>query len=216
VDSRFVKAFGLEYRVPAKRRRPTCRHDCAIGAAFKQDGFCPWSRAIRKCTQRICVFCREADKKVIQTLPKAIMEGPRLTTTQCESDASDKPSCPRFFMKCLMYGPGRPPKASKQSAVSSVMHARPSYPCGRVLPRFLRICANFNRTYQLSSSSAFRYGDFLGGSLQLRNCRNIRSSSGLYNCIRRPTCYQDPVNRSRWVCLARGYTLFPSACLHFP
>lgn len=36
------------------------------------------------------------------------------------------PSCPRFSMNCLIYGPGSPFKASKQRAVSSVTHAEPN------------------------------------------------------------------------------------------
>lgn len=36
------------------------------------------------------------------------------------------PSCPTLVIKSLMYGPGSPPRASKQSAVSSVTQAFPS------------------------------------------------------------------------------------------
>jgi hypothetical protein len=39
----------------------------------------------------------------------------------------DVPSCPRFAIKSLIYGPGRPLRASKHSAVSSVTHAVPSW-----------------------------------------------------------------------------------------
>lgn len=46
-----------------------------------------------------------------------------------KTSANDKgiPECPSVFRKCLMYGPGSPPSASKQSAVSSVMHGPPTY-----------------------------------------------------------------------------------------
>lgn len=38
-----------------------------------------------------------------------------LSTDDCSCrnrDTRNEPSCPRVFMKCLMYGPGRPPSAS--------------------------------------------------------------------------------------------------------
>jgi hypothetical protein len=50
----------------------------------------------------------------------------RIREVHRKGAGKDVPSGPSFVIKSLMYGPGSPPRASKQSAVSSVTQAFPS------------------------------------------------------------------------------------------
>jgi hypothetical protein len=120
LGSRQPCILGLENRLPAKVFGPAGGDNPAICCSFEQDGFSPGPGAVRECTQCGRILRWEALKQRVKALWEVI-------SVEGNKGEGKEPSCPSRARNHLMYGPGRPPRALKQSAESSVIHGPPTF-----------------------------------------------------------------------------------------
>jgi hypothetical protein len=150
--------------VPPKYRVASSGNDLSICSAFKEDGVKTWQYGpgVSDITESyLSSSPGPAEYANVQRAHAAVVWKP--------VSKSLSPWCPSPSRKYLMYGPGKPLSAAKQSAVSSVMQALCVF-----VEAIMTKCTEFqnepNQKYLFSSCPTFCEGNLLCGSLDFRNC----------------------------------------------